>query len=91
MTTGAWSRGNPGPGLRGWRRRASASGASPCVGQEHPGIVLDHSANAAAIGYDATIHAPGAPVAALVIAAHEERAMARQVAELLSRISGAQP
>lgn len=54
-----------------------------CAGLEYLGIALDHSANAAAIGYDADIHAAAVGVATLVICTDEERAMAQQVLQLL--------
>lgn len=55
-----------------------------CDQLEQLGIALDHSANLAAIGYDANIHKADAKVATLVICTDEESAMAQQVAQLLS-------
>lgn len=55
-----------------------------CAGLEQLGIALEHSANDAAIGYDASIHTAAARVATLVICTDEEQAMARQILPLLS-------
>ena len=56
-----------------------------CERMEWCGLVLDAGRNGAAVGVEASIAAPGAPVRALVIPTDEERVIAREVAEHLSR------
>jgi len=52
--------------------------ALACAGLEHLGIYIDPSRNAAALGKDASIQDPAAPVATLVLCTDEEGEMARQ-------------
>jgi acetate kinase len=56
--------------------------AAVCAGLEELGIALDPAANAAARG-EARIGAAGARAAVLVIPAHEELVVAREVKRLL--------
>ncbi len=64
------------------RRRISA-------GFEWCGLALDPHRNAAALGTESTIGAPGATIRALVIPADEERIIARETAACLSRSASA--
>lgn len=59
-----------------------------CERMEWCGLVLDPGRNDAAVGVEAAISAPGSVVRALVIPTDEERVIAGEVAEHLSRPTG---
>ena len=56
-----------------------------CAGMEWCGLVLDAERNAAAVGRDYRVTRDGAPLAAYVIQADEERVIAQDVVERLAR------
>jgi acetate kinase len=59
-----------------------------CGRMEWCGLVLDPARNAAAVGTEADIAAPGSAVRALVVPTDEERVIARDVAARLGRTAG---
>jgi acetate kinase len=65
-----------------WLRAAIAAAL------ETMGLVLDPAANAARVGEDAAIHAPGSKVKALVIRANEELVIAREARRFLMKEGG---
>jgi acetate kinase len=59
-----------------------------CTGMEWCGLVLDPERNAAAVGREGCLTTDGAPLPAYVIQADEERVIAQDVMECLTRTGG---